>query len=313
MRRLSVNLPGLGRHLRSAQRGLPLLLVLLVTLAVVPTAAVRDAPATLVKVERAHAVGRSPHVTWVLFLGSDAREGQSVTRSRADAIQLVGINSRTGAATAIGLPRDSYVNVPGYGRNKINAAMMYGGPQLMARAVGDMVGLRPDYVFTTSFWGFSKMVDNIGGIRVYSKYSFTDQVMPRGYKRGFNQLNGVQAMVFSRIRKAFPGGDFDRSANQQRTLKGILAKVHTNASRPGFMERGVMSVLNNLDTPNVGPVELYQLAQAATQVDPSRFRTCVVGGSTGYAGAASVVFANVGQARSIANRARKDATLEGSC
>jgi hypothetical protein len=79
------------------------------------------------------------------------------------------------------------------------------------------------------------------------------------------------------------------------------------------MERSVMGVLENLDTPNVGPTEVYRLAQAASRVKPHEFRTCVVGGSTGYVGAASVVFANVGQARSIAKRARKDATLEGPC
>jgi hypothetical protein len=79
------------------------------------------------------------------------------------------------------------------------------------------------------------------------------------------------------------------------------------------MERGVMTVLNNLDTPNIGPFELYRLAHAAARVKPAKFRTCVVGGSTGYVGAASVVFANVGQARSIARRARADATLEGPC
>jgi LCP family protein required for cell wall assembly len=249
----------------------------------------------------------------VLLLGSDARKGQTVLRSRADAIQLVGINTRTGAATAIGVPRDSYVNIPGHGRNKINASMLYGGPQLMARAVGDMVGIRPDYVFTTSFWGFARMVDAIGGVTVSSKYAFSDPLRPRGYRVGKNTLNGIQALVFSRTRKAFPGGDFDRSANQQRTLVGILNQVRRNSDKAGYMERGVMAALNNLDTPNVGPVELYRLAQAAAAVNPNKFRTCVVRGGTGYVGAASVVFADIGQARSIANRARRDATLEGSC
>jgi LCP family protein required for cell wall assembly len=274
---------------------------------------VRQAPTSLVKVEGAHNVDIPENVIWVLLLGSDARKGRAVLRSRADAIQLVGINTRTGAATAIGVPRDSYVNIPGYGRNKINASMLYGGPQLMARAVGDMVGIRPDYVFTTSFWGFARMVDAIGGVTVSSKYAFSDPLRPRGYRVGKNSLNGIQALVFSRTRKAFPGGDFDRSANQQRTLVGILNQVRRNSDKAGYMERAVMAALNNLDTPNVGPVELYRLAQAASRVNPNKFRTCVVRGGTGYVGAASVVFADIGQARSIANRARRDATLEGSC
>lgn len=295
------------------RRLLPLGLVLAVTALVVPPATVREDPAALVRVENAHNVDVSPNVIWVLLLGSDARPGQSVLRSRADAIQLVGFNTRTGAATAIGIPRDSFVNVPGHGRSKINASMMYGGPDLMARAVGDMVGIRPRYVFATSFWGFSHMVDSIGGVTVQSKYAFSDPLKPHGFRVGKNHVNGVQALVFARIRKAFPGGDFDRSANQQRALLGILNQVRRNTSRPGFMERGVLSVLNNMSTPNLGPAEVYQLAQAASRVNPNKFRRCVVGGSTGYVGAASVVFANIGQARSIARRARNDATLEGSC
>lgn len=300
-----------GRFAR-LRRLVPLALVLAVTALVVPPAAVREAPAQLVKVETAHEVD-AREVVWVLMLGSDARPGQAVLRSRADAIQLVGINTRTGAGTAIGIPRDSYVDVPGHGRNKINSAMLFGGPQLMARAVGNMVGIQPDYVFTTSFWGFSRMVDAIGGITVHSKYAFSDVVRPRGYKVGENRLNGVQAMVFARIRKSFPRGDFDRSANQQRTLKGILRQVRARQDRPGFMERGVLAVMNNLDTPNARPADLYRLAQAATLVDPAKFRSCVVGGSTGYVGAASVVFADIGQARSIAKRVRGDARLEGRC
>jgi polyisoprenyl-teichoic acid--peptidoglycan teichoic acid transferase len=310
---MSHRIRDLLRRAARLQRLVPLAVVLAVTAFVVPPAAVSQAPATLVKVEGAHEVDVPDRVVWVLLLGSDAREGQPVLRSRADAIQLVGFNASTGAATAIGIPRDSYVNVPGHGRNKINASMYFGGPQLMARSVGDMVGIRPDYVFVSSFWGFARMVDTIGGIRVDSRHAFSDALKPGGYRVGKNDLNGIQALVFSRTRKAFAGGDFTRSANQQRTLKGILNQVRRNEDKPGYMERGVLGVLNNLDTPNVKPAELYRLAQAATRVNPNKFRTCVVGGSTGYAGAASVVFANVGQARSIADRARKDATLEGPC
>lgn len=301
-----------GSALRRSRR-LVLVLVLALTAVVVPPATVREAPMSLVKVERARSVDHDPRVVWVLMLGSDAREGQPVLRSRADAIQLVGINTRTGAGTAIGIPRDSYVPVPGYGRQKVNSSMVFGGPQLMARAVGDMVGIRPDYVFTTSFWGFGAMVNAIGGITVHSRYAFTDQVRPRGYSVGENKLNGIQAMVFARLRKPFPRGDFDRSANQQRTLLGILRRVRENRDRPGFMERGVASVVRHLDTPNVPPSELFRLAQAASTIDPRKFSTCVINGGTGYAGAASVVFPDLGQARSIAARVRRDATLEGRC
>ncbi len=298
--------------LRLLRRYLALGLVLLVTLAVVPPAAVRDAPVSLVRLRGAAGVDRPRDVVWVLFLGSDARPGQSVTRSRADAIQLTGVNLRTGASTVIGVPRDSYVAIPGHGRDKINSAMYYGGPQMMGRSVGDLVGIRPDYVLTTGFVGFRRMVDGIGGVTVDSDFAFSDPVRPRGYRVGPNKLTGFQAEIFARIRKAFPRGDFDRSANQQDVMRGLLRQVRGRVDQPGFMERAVLSVTRHMNT-DLRPSELYRLAQAATAVRPARMRGCVLLGGVGYAGAASVVFPDLAQARRIADDVRRDATLDRGC
>jgi LCP family protein required for cell wall assembly len=301
-----------NRKLRRMRQLVVIGVVLALTALVVPQSSVRPAPTTLVKVESAQAVDHRPHVLWILALGSDARPGQAVLGSRADAIQLVGVNTKTGAATAIGIPRDSYVNIPGHGRNKINSSLLFGGPQLMAQSVAGMVGIRPDYVFTTGFLGFRAMISAIGGVTVQSKYRFFDVVKPGGYRVGKNKLNGMQALIFGRIRKSFPRGDFDRSKNQQRLLKGILQQVKSNADRQGFMERALLSVTENMNT-NLRPSELFVLAQALTELKPSKFRGCVINGGTGYVGAASVVFPDIGQARSIARRAKNDATLNGGC
>jgi polyisoprenyl-teichoic acid--peptidoglycan teichoic acid transferase len=304
--------PGPRGRLRAARRLVVLAVVLAMTALVVPASTVRDADVSLIKVEGAQGVDAGSDVVWILFLGSDARPGQSMTRSRADAIQLTGVNLRTGAATVIGIPRDSYVSIPGRGRDKINSAMYFGGPQLMARAVGDLVGVRPDYVFTTDFWGFRQMINTVGGVTVRSDFSFSDPVMPGGYKRGKNKVNGFQALIFTRIRKSFPRGDFDRSANQQDMMRAILSQVRSRQDQPGFMERGVLAAVRHMDT-NLRPSELYRLAQAGAAVEPRRMRGCVITGGIGYAGAASVVFPNVAQARRIGNDVRRDATLDRGC
>ncbi|HEX4977832.1 MAG TPA: LCP family protein [Nocardioides sp.] len=297
---------------RSWRRTLVLGLVLGLTALVVPPASVRDAHVSLVRVDGARGIDPARDVVWVLFLGSDARPGQGMTQARADAIQLTGVNLRTGSATVIGVPRDSYVPIPGRGRDKINAAMYFGGPQLMARAVTGMVGIRPDYVMTTDFPGFRKMVGTIGGVTVRSDFSFPDPVIRGGYRRGKNELNGLQALIFTRVRKYLPRGDFDRSANQQDMLRAILAQVRSRQDRPGFMERAVLAAVQNMNT-GVRPAELYRLAQAATQVDPRRVRGCVISGGIGYAGAASVVFPDLAQARRIVADVRRDATLDRGC
>lgn len=277
----------------------------------VPDAAPQAPTAALVKVDTAEGVERPRDVVWVLALGSDARPGEPVLRMRADAIQLIGINLRTGRGSIIGIPRDSWVRIPGHGMDKINAAMQLGGPQLMARTVSGVVGVGPDYVFTASFDGFRAMVQNIGGITVHSRLAFTDPHIPGRIRVGRNELNGFQALMFSRVRYRLPRGDFDRSANQQETLRGILRQVRSRQTEPGFMERGMFAVLRHLHT-NASPRELYRLAHAAAVVEPRHLRGCVLRGRVGSVGAASVVFPDVAQARRLGNQARRDGTF-GRC
>ena len=294
------------------RRVVVLAVVLAIAALVMPPASERYTDAHLVKVQTAQAVDHPRNVVWVLCLGSDARPGQRLTGTRADAIQLVGLNLKTGAGTMIGIPRDSYVDIRGHGRNKINASMFFGGPQLMADSVGRLVGVRPDYVFTTGFLGFRGMVRAIGGVTVHSKFSFSDPIRPRGYHRGVNKLNPFQALIFGRVRHPLPRGDFDRSANQQELLRSILRKVRAHQQQPGFMERGVLASVKNMNT-DLAPSELYRLAQAVTAIKPGKLKGCVVQGPTGNAGGASVVFASVAQARRIGNDARQDATLDHGC
>ena len=295
----------------SARRLLALGALLALVAVVLPASAVRQSDVALVRVRTGQAVDHPKTVVWVLCLGSDARPGETVTATRADAIQLVGLNLETGAGTMMGIPRDSYVDIAGHGRDKINASLYYGGPQLMADSVGRLVGVRPDYVFTTGFLGFRAMVGAIGGVTVDSRFAFSDAVRPQGYRVGKNKLNPFQALIFGRVRHPLPNGDFDRSGNQQELLRSILRNVRTHQSQPGFMERGVLSAVKNMDT-DLSPTQLFRLAQAVTAVEPGKLKGCVVGGSTGYAGAASVVFPDVAQARRLGREARPDAAL-GRC
>jgi LCP family protein required for cell wall assembly len=276
---------------------------------VVPDSAVKPTEIELVKLRSAQGVDVGRDVIWVLAVGSDARPGEDMTRTRGDALQLIGINTRTGAASAIGIPRDSWVSIPGHGSNRVNAALYFGGPETLGRTVGNLVGVQPQYVFVTRFPFFEDMIDSIGGITVQNPRFFSDSnLKPEGFRAGRIHLNGYGAMAFSRIRKTLPGGDFDRSANQQRTLRGIQARIRERADVPGFIERGVMTVMSKMHT-NVPPAELFRLAQAIAQVDPRKITTCVVQGGIGNIGGASVVIPSVSQARRLGDDARNDATI----
>ncbi|HYF73124.1 MAG TPA: LCP family protein [Nocardioides sp.] len=287
-------------------------LMLAVAALVVPSSAVKSTEVMLVKVDRAGGVDLTPDVVWILAVGSDARPGQDMTRTRGDALQLIGMDTRTGAASAIGVPRDSWVPIPGHGYEKINAALFFGGPQLLGQAVGNLVGIQPDYVFVSRFKFFQAMVKGIGGIDVRNPRAFSDPYLrPDGYRAGKIHLGGYDAMAFSRIRYNLARGDFDRSANQQRVLRGIHAKVRSRAHVPGFLERGVLSVMEHLHT-DLSPAELFKLAQVVAHVDPRKISTCVVQGGIGNVGGASVVLPSVSMARRLGDDARNDATI-GRC
>ena len=295
---------------RRLLRPVVLTVVLAIAALIVPNSAVQSTDAALVKLHTAEGVDAGDDTIWILAVGSDARPGELMTRSRGDALQLVGLNTKTGAATAIGIPRDSVVSIPGHGRNRVNASLYFGGPQLLGRTVGNLVGVQPDYVFVTRFPFFEDMINDIGGITVHNPRAFSDPYLkPKGFEKGAIHLNGYEAMAFSRIRKSLPGGDFDRSADQQRTLRGIYARIRSQADKPGFIEGGIMTVMQHTST-NLPPGELFKLAQIVAQVDGSKISTCVVQGSIGTMGTASVVFPFVSQARRYGHDARKDATIK---
>src|SRR5688500_3267713 len=154
------------QRLRGWSRVAVLALVLGLAALVVPDSAVKSTDVSLVRIRHGSGLDTQREMVWILAVGSDARPGQDMNRTRGDALQLVGINTKTHAATAIGIPRDSWVSIPGYGSERINAALYFGGPRLLGQTVGNLVGVQPDYVMVTRFPFFEDMVDSIGGIEV---------------------------------------------------------------------------------------------------------------------------------------------------
>jgi LCP family protein required for cell wall assembly len=283
--------------------------VLGTTLLVLPDDTGSAPDTVLVATEHAQAVDIGRDVLWVLAVGSDARPGEDMTHSRGDAIQMVGINTRTGAAAILGVPRDSWVSIPGHGTNKINSALYFGGPKLFGKVVGDLLGIQPDFVFITRFEKFQSLVNRIGGIDIDNPSFFADDpIKPKGFKAGRLHLTGYDAMAYSRIRHALLRGDFDRSAHQQVVVKAIQRKVSRRQDRPGFLARGVLSAMRNLHT-DLSPVALFKLGHVLADVDPAKVTNCVVQGSIGDIAGQSVVLPYVAQARQMGEDAKADAVL----
>jgi LCP family protein required for cell wall assembly len=300
--------PLLRRVMRLAVLGL--VLVVCVTLA--PSSSVKPTDLALIKLKQAETVDTSPDVIWLLAVGSDARPGEDMTHTRGDALHLIGINTKTGAAADIGVPRDSWVVIPGVGSDKINASLYYGGPELIGETVGNLFGIQPDYVFVTRFTFFQNLIRSIGGVDVDNPVAFSDSSLkPKGFPVGHLHLGPWDALAFSRSRHDLLRGDFDRSANQSRVLAGIQADIRSNASRPGWLEDHVLTAMQNMAT-NASPTDIYRLARAVAAIKPSKVTQCVLLGGIGDIGGASVVLPYTDMARRFGDEARDDATLD-SC
>jgi LCP family protein required for cell wall assembly len=237
----------------------------------------------------APARGRDPLV--VLALGSDARPGvcMPVERCLADSIHLITVNRREGAATILGFPRDSYVDIPGFGQGRINEALFQGGPQLVVRTVEELTGIPIDYYLLTSFQGLPRMVNDIGGLEVDVPYPMSDESSGAVFDAGPQMMDGREVLAFSRNRKDTPEGDFSRSENQGLVFLAALEKLREEFGKSSpvlfsWIISGVQNMQMDLSLP-----DLFELGRTAVTVDPEIVDNLVVPGGLGMAGTASIV------------------------
>ena len=161
----------------------------------------------------------------VLLLGSDARpQGSAVTGQRSDAMMIVHVNGARDRVDVMSIPRDSWVDVPGHGKAKINSAYANGGFPLAVHTVEDLLGVRIDHVAAIDMNGFKDMTDALGGVDVKVVKPFTAFTGHR-FTAGTHHVNGDEALAFVRERKHLGAGDLDRTANQQRYLQAVFTQA----------------------------------------------------------------------------------------
>ena len=162
---------------------------------------------------------RSPEAT----TGTDAAPDAVFGSTRSDVIMVATIAEDGQSASIISIPRDSWVDVPGRGKNKINAAYAFGGPPLLIETVEQLSRVHIDHFAVIDFAGFAQMTDAVGGIdvNVGQETERDGVVVPAGPQH----LNGEQALVYVRERKSLPGGDLDRVRRQQAALRAFVQKT----------------------------------------------------------------------------------------
>ncbi|ORW88826.1 LytTR family transcriptional regulator [Mycobacterium sp. IEC1808] len=177
-----------------------------------------------------------------LIVGSDSRQGLTaeqqqdlatggdVGSSRTDTILLVHVpefRSSTPAAM-VSIPRDSYVPIPGHGKDKINAAFAIGGAPLLTQTVERATGLRLDHYLEIGFGGFASVVDALGGITVCPTAPINDPLAGIDLPAGCQRLSGRDALGYVRTRDT-PRADLDRMANQREFLSALLHRAASPA------------------------------------------------------------------------------------
>ncbi|MGO1348212.1 MAG: LCP family protein [Brevibacterium aurantiacum] len=165
--------------------------------------------------------------TNILLLGSDEPMDQvDVNDSRglrSDTIMVMHIPESGSNVQVMSIPRDSWVDIEGHGKAKINSALSTGGLPLAVSTISDFIGTELDHVAIIDFEGFKALTDSLGGVMVNSEQAFEKN----GYtfEKGENVLDGDEALTFVRERKSFQDGDFQRARNQQAFIRGLTNEI----------------------------------------------------------------------------------------
>ena len=168
----------------------------------------------------------------ILLLGSDTRGSlesiDNASGQLSDTMMVAHISGDRKSIQIMSLMRDSWVEIPGKGTRKINAALSLGGVPLAVQTVESLIGVRIDHVAIVDFAGFEGMTNALGGVSLTNPIAFDSSHMKgRRFEQGPLSLNGKEALAFVRERYAFSDGDYQRVRNQQAFIKALVGKVLT--------------------------------------------------------------------------------------
>jgi LCP family protein required for cell wall assembly len=165
----------------------------------------------------------------ILVLGSDSRISAgdpsqwTAGAQRTDAVMLAQLSGDRKSLTIMSIPRDSWVEVPGHGTAKINAAFSWGGPTLMIQTVEQLTGVRIDHFAVADFESFSELTDELGGVELTLGQPLTAGGVT--LEEGTHMLDGEQALAYARERYNVDGGDFGRVQRQQNWMRAIMRSI----------------------------------------------------------------------------------------
>lgn len=191
--------------------------------------------------------------TRVVLLGSDARASEA---SRADTIMITAVGRNSGM---LSVPRDTLTKIPGHGKDKINSAFAYGGPDLMVETLDNFTNVRINKYAVIKFNGVEDVVNAMGGVKINVKRPIDLGIEGRVFHihPGVQTLRGGQALAYVRYRGG-PMADIGRIKRQHIMLDELKSQVFSLKNLPR-LPAITRAVLNNVDT-NMNLLELTRFA-----------------------------------------------------
>jgi LCP family protein required for cell wall assembly len=215
----------------------------------------------------------------ILVAGIDARTGLTPQQEAAlhvghdvstnsDTLMLVHVPADHSYIQVVSLPRDSWVNIPGHGMNKINAAIGLGGPRLMVATVEAATGLVINDYIELNFLGFVKVIDALGGVNICLPFAVDDAYSGLHMSAGVHHVGGITALEFARDRHSFAASDLARIDDQQQLMATILSKaISTGTLSDPFKLRSVISSVTSAIQVDQG-FDLTSLASQLSGIRP---------------------------------------------
>ncbi len=220
----------------------------------------------------------------ILLLGTDQRANGQDSSWRTDTVIIVAIRPQRGLVAMFSIPRDLWVDIPGYGKERINAADYFGetrngtggGPALVAATLEQNLGISVDSYVRIRFEGLQRVIDSVGGVTVHVERAF-DEWMDEGdgtgrwhfqLDPGTQHMDGRTALHYARSRK--DANDMDRSQRQQQ----VLLALREAAMRPEMLPRlpGLVQSLASTVQTDLSPSDALGLLGVALRVRPDSYR-----------------------------------------
>ncbi len=239
----------------------------------------------------------------VLLMGRDSRNAEE-ERGRADSIMLLHIDPEEAKASLLSIPRDTLIEIPGYGEDKINAAYAYGGEELMIKTVSEFLDADINHYVTIDFNGFVQLIDVLEGVNIVVDRPLEDPKSGANFSPGEHHLTGEQALAYTRSRST-ELGDIGRIQRQQQLFRALVNQklnVKYMSDIPYYFKILIENTRTDLDI-----LTIMKYSKAVLSFSTENFQTAIIPSHSDWIedGTISVQVPDVEEARIMWDRILK--------